>query len=264
MNIKSTSLPAIFLGHGSPMNAIEETEFNAGIQKISQEIPTPKAIVIFSAHWQTYNATYIGTSERPETLYDFRWFPEELYKQSYNAFWNPELAQKIIHAVSSTHILPASSRGLDHGVWSVLKFLYPQANIPVIPLSLNMSLGLEVHCQIAKELQFLREEGVLFVGSGNIVHNLMLLDWNRFEDNFAFPWAEKINSQVKSLLAAKNILGLMQLPYASTEAKVAISDIDHFIPLLYIIALAHEHESIDFFNDSIVWGSLSMTSFIVH
>lgn len=182
-------MPALFIGHGSPMNAIEHNAYTQRLNKLGTELPKPKAILVVSAHWQT-RGTYVHVSPAPKTIHDFGGFPQALFDVQYPAPGAPEMAKMVSSTISSTQVLHDTEWGLDHGAWSVLNHLYPQANIPVFQLSLDFSKGPSYHYNLAKQLQYFRTKGVLILGSGNIVHNLRVMDWNK-PHNSAFDWADR-------------------------------------------------------------------------
>jgi 4,5-DOPA dioxygenase extradiol len=189
-------MPALFIGHGSPMNAIEKNEFSDSWLSIAQSIPKPKSILCISAHWET-NGTAITAMSNPKTIHDFGGFPEELYEVQYPAPGNPELAEEIIRKVTKFKITPDFNWGFDHGSWSVIRCMYPNADIPLIQLSIDRTQPLSYHYELAKELLFLRDEQVLIIGSGNIVHNLRMIDW---QNEGGAEWAKIANDKIKELI----------------------------------------------------------------
>lgn len=246
-------MPVLFIGHGSPENALSNNEFTKGWEKIAKEIPKPKAILCISAHWLS-NDNQISSAKKPETIYDFYGFQEELYKIKYPANGNPALAKEIKEALSKVNIKLNDVRGLDHGAWVVLMKMYPEADIPVMQLSIDFGLPLENYFEIGKELQFLRERGVLIIGSGNLVHNLSVLDWEN--PNNVFPWAREFDEFVKEKLLKQDYSALINYKKQKT-ADLAHPTNDHFIPLIYTIGAA-KGEKPKFFNENITLGSLSM------
>ncbi len=249
--------PLLFVGHGSPMNAIEENEFSIGWQTLKEKIPTPNAILCISAHWET-NGTFVTAMERPKTIHDFYGFPNELFQVEYPAPGNPALATETKKIITKTNVELDNQWGLDHGTWSVLKHMYPNADVPVIQLSIDHNKSPQWHYDLAKELSSLRQKGVLIIGSGNMVHNLRLADWHN--PNGAYDWAYEINLQFKNLISDGNHKALTSYQSLGQSAKLAIPTSEHYIPLIYILGLKEKNESIEFFNDKIVMGSLSMTS----
>lgn len=252
-------MPVLFLGHGSPMNAIEENEFVQGFRQISSEIETPKAIIAISAHWET-KGTQVTAMANPKTIHDFGGFPKALYDIQYPAPGNPQLAKEVKGMTQSTEVILDDKWGLDHGAWSVIKHMYPQANIPVIQLSLDHFKSPQQHYDLAKELYPLRHKGVLIVGSGNLVHNLRMVDWQKLNENFGYDWAIEANEKIKQFITDGNHKELINFSKQGKAFDLAIPTPDHFLPLLYALALQDKKDAITIFNDEPVGGSLTMTS----
>jgi 4,5-DOPA dioxygenase extradiol len=252
-------MPALFLGHGSPMNAIEDNEFVRGFIKTSKELPKPKAILCISAHWET-KGTYLTASPQPKTIHDFGGFPPALYAVQYPAKGSPELALVTQQLITQTNVQLDHDWGLDHGAWSVLKHLYPAADIPVIQMSLDYSQAPHYHYELAKQIASLRNRGILVVGSGNMVHNLRLVDWKRLNENYAYDWATEVSEKMKNLILDNNHTALTHYNQQGKAFALAIPTPEHFLPLLYILALKEKNETVSFFNDKPVAGALSMTS----
>lgn len=253
-------MPVLFLGHGSPMNAIEENEFVAGFRKTASTIPTPKAILCISAHWET-RGTWVTAMDNPATIHDFGGFPKALFDVQYPAPGSPDLAKTTKGLVTSTVVGLDDKWGLDHGAWSVIKHLYPEANIPVVQMSLDYYQSPQRHYEIAKELKSLREKGVLIIGSGNMVHNLRMLAWDKMkEDGFAFDWALEANEKMKNFILQDQHEGLINFRSQGKSFDLAIPTPEHFLPLLYSLALKDDKDSLSIFNDKPVAGSLTMTS----
>lgn len=253
-------MPVLFLGHGSPMNAIEENEFVQGFRNISREIPKPAAILCVSAHWET-KGTFVTAMQHPPTIHDFGGFPQELFEVQYPAPGSPELAKQTKDLVKKTELGLDEKWGLDHGAWSVIKHLYPVADIPVIQLSLDYGQGPRYHYELAKELSTLREKGVLIIGSGNMVHNLRLVDWkNLNKSGYAYDWAEEASGKMKKHILDGDHNQLIQYQSQGRAMQMAIPTPEHYLPLLYSLALKEEKEEIKLFNDKAVAGSLTMTS----
>lgn len=255
----NSKMPVLFLGHGSPMNAIEENEFVQGFRNIASEIQTPKAIVVVSAHWET-RGTQVTAMQNPKTIHDFGGFPQELYNIQYPAPGNPVLAKEIQGMSGNTDILLDEQWGLDHGAWTVIKHMYPKADIPVIQLSLDYYKKPQQHYELAKELQNLRNKGVLVVGSGNLVHNLRMVNWQQLNENVGYDWALEANNRMKELMLDGNHNDLIYYSKLGKAFELSIPTPDHFLPLLYVLALQNKNEQIRFFNDKPVAGSLTMTS----
>ena len=253
-------MPVLFLGHGSPMNAIEENEFVAGFRNIGKTIPKPKAVICISAHWETLG-TKITAMEKPKTIHDFGGFPKALFEVQYPAPGNPELAEEIQKTVQKTAVSLDQTWGLDHGAWSVIKHLYPQADVPVLELSIDYSKPPLYHYDLAKELAWLRNKGVLIIGSGNMVHNLGLVAWNKMNvDNYGYDWAIEASTKMKNLILDGDHNSLIKYDSMGNSFKYAIPTPEHFLPLLYTLALKNENEKITIFNDKAMAGSLTMTS----
>ena len=258
-NTNGSLMPLLFLGHGSPMNAIEENEFVKGFREAAKKIPKPKAILCISAHWET-KGTFVTAMQNPPTIHDFGGFPKALFDVQYPAPGSPALAEETRKAIHSTNIELDNNWGLDHGAWSVLKHMYPEANIPVIQMSLDYSRKPQFHYELAIELSALRKSGVLIIGSGNMVHNLGMVAWDKLNQNFAYDWAEEASERMKSAIVSGNHASLINFQTQGRAFDLAIPTPEHFLPLLYILSLKQEDENLDFFNDKALAGSLSMTS----
>lgn len=248
-------MPAMFLGHGNPMNAIEDNEYRAAWKKLGEILPQPKAIVCISAHWYT-RGTLIMVNEQPKTIHDFYGFPEELFRQQYPAPGSPELAGEIITALPKYPIQPNTEWGLDHGTWAVLQPMFPDATIPVIQISINGNERPEYHYNLARELAYLRSKGVMIVGSGNIVHNLRMM---RF-DGTAYEWAKEFDTYSETHLLSGNDTALIQYENGGTAARYSIPTEEHYLPLLYVLGVKSEKDSLTFFNTGIDLASVSMRS----
>jgi len=254
---KSDKMPVLFVGHGSPMNAIEQNVFTEGWQAVGREISSPAAILCISAHWET-KGTFVTAMEKPPTIHDFGGFPKALFDVQYPAPGSPEMAKETRYMVKKTSIGLDDTWGLDHGAWSVIKVLYPKANIPVFQMSIDYSRDAGYHYDLAKELASLREKGVLIIGSGNMVHNLRILDWNKPDGGF--DWAEEANTKFKKLITSNEHHQLINYHKLGREVELAVPTPEHYLPLLYALALRTENEEVSFFNDKTVMGSISMTS----
>jgi 4,5-DOPA dioxygenase extradiol len=252
-------MPMLFLGHGSPMNAIEDNEFTREWNKSGKALPRPDAILCISAHWET-RGTYVTAMDMPRTIHDFGGFPKELYSVQYPAPGNPGLAKEIKERITKTKIGLDDKWGLDHGCWSVVRHLYPEPDIPVVQFSLNYSQTPQEHYDLAKELAFLRKQKILIIGSGNMVHNLSLVDWGRLYETFGFDWAIEASEKMKKFILEGNHPSLISYSSQGEAFDLAIPSPEHFLPLLYILALKEEDEKVELFNDKIKAGSLSMTS----
>ena len=250
-------MPVLFLGHGSPMNAIQDTEFSRGWRTIGQSIPRPNAIICISAHWET-KGTYVTAMEKPKTIHDFGGFPQELFDVQYPAPGSPAIAQQTKEAITSTEVGLDQQWGLDHGTWSVVKHLYPKADIPVIQLSLDYTKGPQYHFELAKELASLRKKGVLIIGSGNIVHNLGIIDWQNQDQGF--DWAIEANAMMKNMITNGDFTPLINYTSLGKAVQLSVPTPEHYLPLLYTLGLKEEKDSISLFNDKTIMGSISMTS----
>lgn len=256
----SEKMPVLFLGHGSPMNAIEDNIFVKAFQELGNSIPTPKAIICVSAHWFT-NGTMVTAMDFPSTIHDFGGFPKELYEVQYNAKGERELAKTTKEILKPIEVKLDYDWGLDHGAWSVLKHLYPKADIPVIQLSIDYRKGPEYHFELAQKLKNLREKGVLIVGSGNIVHNLGLLDFpNLNKENYGFDWALESKNKINDWIIDGDLKSLIDYRNKGRAINLSIPTPEHFLPLIYALGLKQKSDSISIFNDQMVGGSISMTS----
>ncbi len=252
-------LPVIFVGHGNPLYAIEHNRFTEKWSELGKSIEKPKAIVVISAHWETVG-TFVTAMDKPRTIHDFYGFPQALFDVQYNPVGSPSLAKEISAKVKQTKVQLDYDWGLDHGTWSVLKHIFPSADVPVIQISMDRTMSAESHYNFAKELQFLRNEGVLIIGSGNIVHNLRLAN---LRDKSASDWAISANETLKNLVLEGENKALIDYQNLGSEVNLAIPTREHYLPLLYVLALKNEGETIDIFNDVVENGSLSMTSFFI-
>jgi 4,5-DOPA dioxygenase extradiol len=250
-------MPVLFVGHGNPMNAIEHNEFHEEWISLGKRLPRPKAILCISAHWETRN-TYVTATDAPETIHDFYGFPRALFEVRYPAPGEPALARRVLELVASESLRLDPGRGLDHGAWSVLVALYPQADVPVVQLSMDTSRPGRYHYELARQLAPLRDEGVLVMGSGNIVHNLRQFD---FRDPTPLAWAIRCDAEIRAHIAAGRHDALMVYP-AHDEGRLAVPTPEHYLPLLYAIALQQPGERAEVFNAR-VQGSISMTSMLI-
>lgn len=260
LNEQGQVMPVLFIGHGSPMNGIQDTEFSRRWAQVAKEISTPKAVLVVSAHWFT-KGTQITAMDFPQTIHDFGGFPKELYEVQYPAPGNPALAKETVDLLHSAHVELDHDWGLDHGTWTVVRHMYPEANIPVLQLSIDFTKGPQYHYDLAKELYALRRKGVLIIGSGNMVHNLRMIAWDKLNDaEYAYDWAEHMNQKFKSLITSGDHKPLINYSSLGREAQLAIPTPEHYLPLLYILGLQGSKDNISFFNDKAVGGSLTMTS----
>lgn len=249
-------LPAIFFGHGNPMNALAENQYTAAWRRIGAGMARPKAILSISAHWYV-PGTGVTISTSPRTIHDFGGFPRELYRVQYPAPGDPALAQRAQKLLAPIPVVLDNSWGLDHGTWAVLRHVYPEADIPVVQLSIDETRPPAFHYEIGRRLAPLREEGVLVLGSGNIVHNLHTYAWGQHVAD-AYDWAAKFESEARQMMLAGDVKPLLQYDRLGPEAELAIPTPDHFLPLLYVLAAAQPHEAISFPVEGVDGGSISM------
>ncbi|WP_330441716.1 4,5-DOPA dioxygenase extradiol [Flavobacterium sp. C4GT6] len=253
-------LPVLFIGHGSPMNGIEDNEFSQTWAKMGKEVAKPKAVIVVSAHWLT-RGTHVTAMEEPKTIHDFGGFPQALFEVEYPVKGSPELAKETANLITSTNVGLDHDWGLDHGTWTVVRHMYPDADIPVLQLSIDYGKPAEYHYNLAKQLSALRKKGVLIIGSGNMVHNLRMIDWRKLnEPNYGFDWAIEMNDIFKQKIQDGDHKALMEYEKLSKSAKLAIPTPDHYYPLMYILGLQDNKDELSFFNDKLVGGSLNMTS----
>ncbi len=256
-------MPVLFLGHGNPMNGIEENEFVAEFREIAKKIPKPKAVLCVSAHWET-KGTFVTAMDKPKTIHDFFGFPEELYKVQYPAPGKPDLAKEIAGFITKTVVALDYEWGLDHGCWVVLKRIFPNADVPIVQMSLDYSKPAQFHYSLAKELSILRQRGILIVGSGNMVHNLGMIAWdNPDEIGFGYDWALEASERMKKYIINNECQQLINYRSEGRAFDLAIPTPEHYLPLLYALATKKEKEEITFFNDKPVAGSLTMTSIMI-
>lgn len=253
-------MPVLFIGHGSPMNGIEDNEFSRSWTKYGKEIPQPKAVLVVSAHWLT-NGTYVTAMDNPKTIHDFGGFPKELFDVQYPAKGSLEVAQQTQKIITSTNVHLDHDWGLDHGTWTVVRHMYPNADIPVLQLSIDYNKPASYHYNLAKELLQLRRKGVLIIGSGNMVHNLRMVAWDKLNvDNYGFDWTQEMNAIFKEKISKGDHQSLIEYEKLNKAALMAIPTPDHYYPMLYALALQTSNDKVEFFNDKAVGGSLTMTS----
>jgi len=253
-------LPVVFAGHGSPMNAIEKNVFSKQWAAIGSSMPRPAGILCISAHWET-KGSFVTAMERPKTIHDFGGFPKALYEVEYPAPGDPRLASETATLLSDSNAGLNLDWGLDHGTWSILTHMFPKANIPVIQLSLDYTRPPAYHYQLARRLSSLRKKGILILGSGNMVHNLGMLDWQNQDSGS--DWALEANALFKKLIQENRHQELQEYRKLGKAVELAVPSPEHYLPMLYILGLQEEKESPTFFNDQAVMGSLTMTSLII-
>ncbi|MBX3101899.1 MAG: 4,5-DOPA dioxygenase extradiol [Bacteroidetes bacterium] len=259
----SPRMPALFLGHGNPMNAIQDNPFTRRLQEVGRELPRPQAALVVSAHWET-RGTWVQASAQPRTIHDFGGFPPALFAVQYPAPGSPEWAQKTIDVGQAHQVLvhPTEEWGLDHGTWSVLRFLYPDADVPLFQLSLDIARSPQQHHELARLLRTLREQGVMIIGSGNLVHNLREVDWHHQYGGPVFDWAQDFDQRLVQLIAQQNIA---QLATTTPDAlfRRAQPTLEHYLPLLYVLGASYPDEQPQYFYEDFQHGSISMRSFLM-
>lgn len=239
------------------MNGIEENTFSASWEQLGRDIPKPAAVLVISAHWFT-QGTFITAMEKPKTIHDFYGFPKALFDVQYPAPGSPALANETASLIHKTEVGLDHEWGLDHGTWTVVRRMYPHADIPVLQLSMDYTKGPQFHYELARELESLRKKGILIIGSGNMVHNLRILDWHKPETGY--DWAVEINDKFKQLITTHDHDSLIRYDRLGQAAKLSIPTPDHYLPLLYVLGLQNEKDKVSFFNDYLTMGSISMTS----
>ncbi|MDD5363900.1 MAG: 4,5-DOPA dioxygenase extradiol [Gallionellaceae bacterium] len=253
----TTTMPVLFLGHGNPMNALEDNADSRFWRDLARQLPRPRAILAISAHWETRGIA-VTAAARPQTIHDFHGFPASLAAFQYPAPGEPELAARIAGMLAPEPVALDTAWGLDHGAWSLLAHLYPAADIPVVQLGLDLGRDPAGHYHLARRLRPLRNEGVLVLASGNVVHDLRRMDWR--QPDLEFDWARRFSDRVRDRLGAGDHGALIDYSDLTAEANQAVPTPEHFLPLLYAAALANEGEAPRFFNDRIEYGSIGMLS----
>ncbi len=254
--MKGDKVPVIFLGHGSPMNAIEDNDFTRTLTRLGESLPRPQAILMISAHWET-QGTWVTGMERPRTIHDFYGFPKPLSEIQYPAPGAPLLAQRLASEISSPQIkIDFEQWGLDHGTWSVLRYLYPKADIPVFQLSLDRAQSFEFHYALGRELSFFREQGVMIMGSGNIVHNLKTINWSH--QATPYDWALEFDEWVKARLQERDDMSLVSDALKSRAGQLSIPTPEHYLPLLYVLGASSQSDQLVFHYEGIQNSSISM------
>lgn len=256
----SARMPVVFLGHGSPMNALEDTAYSRSWRALGQSLPEPAAILVVSAHWMTRGTTLVDVSSLPRTIHDFRGFPDALYAMDYPAPGNPGLAREVVSLLASHHAAADDSWGLDHGAWTVLMFLYPQARVPVFQVSIDMERGLEHQLEVGRTLAQLRDRGVLILGSGNVVHNLNTMRLGGAPQDFAVAFDRMFADR----LEARDLKSLADREGLGSLLRMAHPTVDHYMPALTIAGASDARDRLTFMTDAIDLGSVSMRSFVFH
>lgn len=253
-------MPVLFIGHGSPMNGIEQNDFSQKWVELGKTIPQPTAVVCISAHWLT-KGSFVTAEQYPKTIHDFSGFPRELYEVRYPAPGSPMLAKEIKSIAKHTAVGEDHEWGFDHGAWTVLRRMYPEANIPIIQLSIDYFKPGEFHHSLAKDLSELRKKGVLFVGSGNMVHNLRMLDFEKLDaPGYGYDWALESNQIFKQKIFDGDDRSLMRYDQLGKSVSLAVPTPDHYWPLIYTLGLRKQNEPVEIFNDQVLGGSITMTS----
>ena len=251
----SEKMPVLFVGHGNPMNVMEDNEFSHAWDAAGKALPKPKAVICISAHWVT-RGTRVTAMDKPRTIYDFYGFPPQMYEIRYDAPGAPDLAEQVRRIIKNTEVKTDLDWGLDHGTWTVLKRMFPKADVPVIQMSLDANIEAQKHYDIGRQLKELREEDVLIIGSGNIVHNLRMA---RFDDS-AYNWAIEFDRRIAGWIMQNDHDSIIHYEKGDQAAALAINSAEHYVPLLYTLALKDENESVSFFADKVMGGSISMRS----
>ncbi|MHB8742928.1 MAG: 4,5-DOPA-extradiol-dioxygenase [Sulfuricaulis sp.] len=260
MSAKIPRMPVVFFGHGNPMNALQHNQYTAAWRRLGDSVPTPKAILAVSAHWYT-NGTAVTAMDRPRTIHDFGGFPQELFAVQYPAPGDPALAERVRALLAPVEVPRDKTWGLDHGTWSVLVHAFPRAEIPVVQLSIDGTKPPDFHYQLAKKLAPLRTDGVLIIGSGNVVHNLGRIQWT--EDAPPYDWAVRFNETVRGHLTAREHGPLIEIAALGVDARLSVPTPEHYLPLLYVIAQQQQDESISFAIDGIELGSIGMLTAMI-
>jgi 4,5-DOPA dioxygenase extradiol len=249
------TMPALFIGHGSPMNAIEDSEFSRAWAEVAHSLPKPQAVLCVSAHWQTAG-TRVTAIEQPTTIHDFYGFPPALFDKRYPAPGSSDLARATQEMLCKSHVELDSERGLDHGAWAVLCRMFPDADVPVVQLSLDQRKSPAFHYELGRELRGLRKKGVLIIGSGNIVHNLHEMAW----EGTAYDWALEFDAQMKELILSGDHKAIIDYSKLGRSARLAVPTLEHYLPLLYVLGAQDKTDRVKFFADKVTLGSMSMRS----
>lgn len=258
----SERMPLVFLGHGSPMNAINDTRYSRAWSELGRSLPRPRAILVVSAHWMTQGTTLVDVSEMPRTIHDFYGFPKPLYEERYDAQGDPALAREVVALLASHHAEEDDRWGLDHGAWTVLKFLYPGADVPVFQISIDMGRGLDHQLEIGRTLSDLRDRGVLILGSGNVVHNLGAIVWG--DEAHPHDFALEFDALFADRLAERNFAALADREALGALLDAAHPSVDHYMPALTIAGASDERDTLTYMTDTIDLASVSMRSFVFH
>lgn len=262
-NAASQRMPSVFIGHGSPMNALLDTPFTRHLRQLGERLERPAAVLVVSAHWLTQRGSFVSVNPDPGTIHDFGGFPDELFAVRYPAPGAPREAQQVITSVKSVPVHADHEMGLDHGAWTILKHIFPKADVPVFQLSIDQDLSTEQHYALAQELQGLRDKGILLIGSGNVVHNLGRINWQGGELAPAFDWAQQFDAFVEKNVRARDDLALVNYQRLGSIAQLAHPTNDHYLPLLYTLGASRKDETLTEVHSGIDMGSISMRSFTI-
>lgn len=256
---RDKKMPVLFIGHGHPVNAIIDTDFSRALTKIGHDIEKPNAILVISAHWETVG-TYVSVTAAPRTIHDFGPFSDQLYQMTYPAPGHPELAKGLASIISLTDVMEDSGMGLDHGAWTILNFIRPEADLPVFEMSIDFTKGAGYHFQLGEQLKEMRKKGILIICSGNIVHNLGLSDWQHIN---AKPrdWNLEFDEQVKSNLDQYNFEALINYQSMGKAALLSVPTNDHYLPMLYCLGMTDKNEPIKHIYEGYQFGGISMRCF---
>ncbi|MEE1673745.1 4,5-DOPA dioxygenase extradiol [Agarivorans aestuarii] len=257
---KTQSMPVVFIGHGNPMNAIEENRFNQSWSQLGQALPRPQAILMISAHWTTKGISLVDNSAKPKTIHDFYGFPEALSAQRYPAKGDPVLAQQLTELLSEQQVQTDNSWGLDHGAWSVLKWMYPAADVPVFQLSIDVSKDLSWHFALGRSLSALRKRGVLIIGSGNVVHNLAALK----PSQQPYEWAQEFDALFAKRLEQRQFTELLNPAAMGGLMRMANPSIEHYIPAITVAGASSKQDQLSVVCQGVDLGAISMRSFVFH
>jgi 4,5-DOPA dioxygenase extradiol len=257
--VREKTMPMLFIGHGHPMNALWDNNFTQTLTKLGKAIDKPSAVLVISAHWETIG-TYVSVNPSPRTIYDFGGFARELFEVKYEPKGHPDLARELKSMVSVTDVMEDHDMGLDHGAWTVLKFIWPHADVPVFEMSMDYSKPAAFHYSLGEQLKALRRKGVLILCSGNIVHNLRMIDWRDINAK-PYDWNVEFDQFVKDQLENRNFEPLINYDKAGSAAKLSIPTNDHYLPLMYAIGLINKNEDIKHIYEGYQFGSLSMRCF---
>lgn len=252
-------MPVLFVGHGNPMNAIETNSFSQTWKQLGSELTRPRAILSISAHWVTPGATKVTAMENPRTIHDFGGFPDELFAQQYPSPGSPEIARETSSAITLRHVSEDHDWGLDHGTWSVLLQMYPEAKIPVIQLSIDYAKEPEFHYQLGRELSKLRHKGVMILGTGNMVHNLRRMRWGETKP---YDWAVEFDEVISAAIAKGDYKKAVDFQQMGSVAQLAHPTTEHYLPMLYPLGALEKEEKLEFFNEAFDMASVSMKSFV--